>query len=159
MAPVNRKGGGRKKRSEQADSGVKRPRYKKPRGPHRPYMSEELQDAVHAVKEEGMSIREASVLFGIPKSTLHDRVTGAHGIYEGHQTVLTREEEEMITDRLKYMATWGFPLTTLDLRNFIKSYLDKKGATTEFKDNMPGRRYGTSTVIITGTAGNVDFGL
>ena len=34
-----------------------------------------MEKALHAVSE-GMSVREAAAKFGVPKSTLHDRISG-----------------------------------------------------------------------------------
>jgi hypothetical protein len=42
------------------------------------------------------------------------------------------------------MGAWGFPFTGADLCHFVKQYLDKKGETTAFKDNLPTRRFVTS---------------
>lgn len=39
------------------------------------------------------------------------------------------------------MGEWGFPLTTMDLRLLIKTYLDDQGRESLFPDNMPGRDY------------------
>lgn len=64
-----------------------------------------------------------------------------HGIKQGRPTTLTEEEEEEICAFMKTLGEWGFPSTSSDLRHFVKSYLDKKGVVTVFKDNMPTHRF------------------
>jgi hypothetical protein len=39
------------------------------------------------------------------------------------------------------MCEWGYPFSRRDLCYFVKSYLDKKGASTRFKDNLPTRQF------------------
>ena len=39
------------------------------------------------------------------------------------------------------MAEWGFPFSQEDLRHFVKAFLDKKGSSTRFVDNLPTRRF------------------
>jgi hypothetical protein len=40
----------------------------------------------------------------------------------------------------RLLADWGFPFTCEDLRYFVKSFLDKKGVTTIFTNNLPTNR-------------------
>lgn len=100
-----------------------------------------LDEAVQAVKEGRLSVRAAAEQYGIPKSTLQDRVNDTHGKTHGRPTVLSAEEEDYIVNMLKQCGDWGFPLTQVDLQMFVKHYLDKKGVTTRFKDNLPTHRF------------------
>ena len=105
------------------------------------YSDEDLQLAVEAVRD-GMSVRNASKEHNVPKSTLMDRCIKKHSNIQGRPTVLTRQEEVLIKERVKVMSEWGFPFTRYDLCHFVKSYLDKKGVSkSRFKDNMPTRRF------------------
>jgi hypothetical protein len=54
---------------------------------------------------------------------------------------LSAEEEEIIVERLMLLGEWGFPLTTHDLKQVIKAYLDACGRTTRFADNLPGKDF------------------
>ena len=38
------------------------------------YTQEDLMSAVRAIKEEGLSVYKAADMYGVPKSTLHDKV-------------------------------------------------------------------------------------
>jgi len=102
-------------------------------GPHRLYDEKKLDQAEKAVKNLDMSLREAAKLYGVPRSTLSDRVTKKHGSQHGGVTLLTKEEELLIVKHVKALAEFGFPVTGADLRNHVKNYLDKKGATTKSK--------------------------
>ena len=55
-----------------------------------------MVDAMKAVEDKKMSIRGAAKKFGVPYSTLKDRVHGRvrHGTKPGVKTVLSPEEEE-----------------------------------------------------------------
>jgi hypothetical protein len=104
------------------------------------YSEEDVQAAVQEMKA-GMSARAASERYGIPRSTLLDRCAGVHSAKQGRPTVLKEEEEAVIVEMLLLLGEWGFPFTSEDLRHFVKSYLDKKGAATIFEDNLPTKRF------------------
>ena len=59
------------------------------------YSKEDMKVAVEMVNF-GRTLNEVSELFHIPSSTLHDHVKGNHPKNTGRQTVLVKEEEEMI---------------------------------------------------------------
>jgi hypothetical protein len=83
-------------------------------------------------------------MYGVPKSTILDRVNNGHGDRIGRLTELSAEEENLIIEHLQLMATWGFPFSGQDLTYFVKVYLDKKGAIraiTRLKNNLPTHRW------------------
>ena len=51
--------------------------------------------AIDAVKKDGMGVNAAAAQFGIPPSTLRDRLSGrvVHGTHPGVTPYLTKEEE------------------------------------------------------------------
>ena len=71
------------------------------------YTTEQFEEAMLAVQQGQMSIREASKQYGVPHATLQDRIGNVHGSQKGRPTVLTEEEEEMLVVRLKIMAEWA----------------------------------------------------
>jgi hypothetical protein len=101
------------------------------------YNDANVEQAVKAVKEEGMSLRQASEAFNVPKSTILDNTKKDQLTAIGRPTVLTAREETLILESVQLLASWGFPLHGDDLRHFVKAYLDKKGVKTRFKDNLP----------------------
>jgi hypothetical protein len=82
-----------------------------------------------------MSYGAVSTLCNIPKTTLKDRVNCTCSDTPGRPTVLNSEEEVIIIEIVDLLADWGFPFIEEDLRQFVKSYLDKKGVATRFVDN------------------------
>ena len=54
-----------------------------PKRPKLNYNEDALLHAVAEVKNKTLSIRAASEKYGVPHSTLGDRVTGRFGLYQG----------------------------------------------------------------------------
>ena len=86
--------------------------------------------ALQAVKDKRMSLRDAQKEYGVPKTTLIDRLAGRRGAKLGRTTVLSEEEEEYLVERILVMGEWGFPLAKRDLTHIVKDYLDRQGRTT-----------------------------
>ena len=105
------------------------------------YNSEDMARAVAQVKKQKMSVREAALEYGVKRSTLHDIVRGKVAEGVGRPTVLDKEEEKLIVERLLLMSEWGFPMTCKELRHLIKAYLDGLGKTTRFVGNLPGPHF------------------
>lgn len=99
------------------------------RGSYVKYRESNLDEAVRAVKIDGMTMREASKRFTVPKATLCDHV---HKQLKsvGRPTVLSADEERIIVQRLIYLGIWGFPITPKDLSMLVKDYLDASGRTS-----------------------------
>jgi hypothetical protein len=94
------------------------------------YSQERLDNAILLVKEKTMMLGKASRHFEIPKTTIFDRMNSKKTKLElGWPTVLSEEEENIIVQRLLVMWMWGFPLTSLDVRFLVKSYLEDIGRT------------------------------
>ena len=83
--------------------------------------------------------RAAALAYGVPRSTLKDKLAErVSNETAGRPPVLSKEEEELFIQRLIMHGEWGFPLSSTDLRNIIKDYLDRQGRTTRFVGNLPG---------------------
>ena len=101
--------------------------------------SDTLARAVEAIKT-GMSIRSASELYEIPKSTLADKVKGFHNKEVGRPVAISAEEEKLLVERILLASEWGFPMSTKDLKSLVKNYLDSLGVVnSRFKENYPGK--------------------
>ena len=111
------------------------------RGPKRLYNSNDFEEALEAVRDGHMSVREQAKHFEVPRSTLQDKLNMAHPKNDGGPTVLSEEEEKRIVAMMLLMSEWGFPWTSSDLCHFVKAYLDKRGVVTRFQDNMPTHRF------------------
>lgn len=102
------------------------------------YQMADFLRAVQDIERHKMTLGQAAKHYGIPKTTLHDRIKGKAGQKLGRPTELSMEEEEIMVQRLIIMGQWGFPLTTKDLIHMVKEYLDSMGRTSRFEDNRPG---------------------
>lgn len=103
------------------ETSIDRPRYNQ-------WDDVSMTKAMSAV-EGGMSIRLASELYGVPKSSLHDRISGKvqHGTRPGPTPYLTSEEEEEFVIFLIHTADIGFPRTIAQVLALVQQLLDFKG--------------------------------
>ena len=102
-----------------------------PRGAYRVWGDENMQGAMMAV-EKGESVRRAAEMFNVPKSTLHDHVTGKvmFGARSGPDPYLSMEEEEELASFLVETAKIGYPHTKKQLLFLVQQILDSKGIDT-----------------------------
>lgn len=104
------------------------------------YSDVNLEEALTEVATGKLSIRAASNQYNISFGTLYNKFKGLHTKKPGGQTVLSELEEKCIIREIVKCGDWGFPISMLDLRMFIKHYLDTKGRTcTSLKNNLPGK--------------------
>ena len=78
---------------------------------------------------DGMSVRRAAESFNIPKSTLHDHVTGkvlAHG-QSSPPRYLTNEEEEELEEFLSGCASVGFARSQQQVMELVQEVVNRKG--------------------------------
>lgn len=83
------------------------------RGKTQNYDRQALEKAVCAVKDGSLSVRKAAEQFGVPKSTIGDRISGKHELHvkNGRPPCIPREIEEKIVHALKIAARRGIGLT------------------------------------------------
>lgn len=107
------------------------------------YGEDQLQKALLDVKDNSMSISQASQLHGIPRTTLSDKLKNnqtTKGI-PGPSRILTEQEE---LDLLFYIITCtkrGFVLRCKDICETVKFCLDRVGRTSRFQNNLPGKKW------------------
>ncbi|XP_060854929.1 uncharacterized protein LOC132932560 [Metopolophium dirhodum] len=103
------------------------------------YSDETLQQALDEVRQKKLSYREAYQKYGISISTLSRKINKKNVNKHGGQNVLTPLEEKCIVDAILYASDWGFPFEKDDVKNLVKSYLDRAGKNLKpFKNNLPG---------------------
>ena len=85
--------------------------------------------AYNAVKKEGMSRRRAAIIYGVPKSTLDDRLTGKvlFGSHSGPPRYLNDEEEEELVSFLFGCASVGYAKTRKEVIAIVEEFLAQKG--------------------------------
>ena len=96
--------------------------------PLRTWKHEQMEKAFAAV-EKGTSIRKAAELYGVPRSTLHDRVSGRVelGCKPGKKPYLTIEEEEEVVSFLLKCAKIGYAHTRKEVIALIQRIAESKG--------------------------------
>ena len=116
---------------------------RKSKNVYRKYDECALKQAVNAVKGGVLSLRQASNQFGIPKSTLSDRVSGKieMGAKPGRPPVVPREIEAKVIDHVTKAANCGFGITRRELLVKTGRLCQKMGIKTPFKNGVPGKAY------------------
>ena len=103
------------------------------------FTEEQINQALHDVLENGLSLRKAAKKHRVSYGTLNNKYHGRRIKKTGGQSVFTYEEEVAIINSVLTCADWGYPLSAMDLRMFVKSFLDKSGrSVSKFKQNIPG---------------------
>jgi hypothetical protein len=64
------------------------------------------------------------LIYGVKRSTLHDIIRGKVAEEVGRPTVLDKEDEKIILERLLLMSERGFPMTCTELRHLFKGTQD-----------------------------------
>ena len=105
-------------------------------GPRKQWTDEAMARAINAVEQQGISIRRASEMYQIPRSTLHDHITGKveHGSLPGPRRYLSIEEEEEIVTFLIRCAKIGYPHTRHQIMGLVQEIISGKGIQTVLSD-------------------------
>ena len=91
------------------------------------YSEEALDKCLNSINSNQMSQREASETYGIPRSTIKNKLKNLHSNPVGRPLTFTNEEEKAIAARLVMWSNFGFPLDYADLKMIVKYFLDKLG--------------------------------
>lgn len=94
------------------------------------YTEDDLNEAINAI-QNGASIRQASKDWGIPKSTLSNRIKGSQpkGVYERHgQQKLSIEQEDHLSKWILTQEALGLPVTHTQIRLFANRVLKASGS-------------------------------
>jgi len=95
---------------------------------YKDYTPEVLAQAVNDVEKGGfLSIREASVKYGVSKSTISRKPLHQNEGLPGHPTVFSPHKEEAMFTHVTTVADWDFPINLLVICNddIIKKYAGK----------------------------------
>lgn len=115
--------------------------YKRALGsrPYVNYSAEVLEKCLEDIRCKRLSQREAAEQYGIPRSTIINKLKGVRSSVIGGPTVFTPHEEEAFKNHLLKLAEFGFPVSGIDLRYCVRNYLQKTGRVVpKFRNNLPG---------------------
>ncbi|XP_072390016.1 uncharacterized protein [Diabrotica undecimpunctata] len=108
------------------------------------YSNASLQAALQAIRETGISVREASRRYGIPRATVHDKLTGkspAEKKKTGPPPLLTVIGEKKIADWVINSAKRGFPISKTDLMEAVAKIATDTVRLNSFPNGKPGVRW------------------
>lgn len=82
-----------------------------------------MERALTEVKSGRCTVRQAAKEFGVPKSSLGDRVSGrvTPGSRSGPARLITSADEKLLVEFSSYMSRHGFPLTKQQVVSFASS--------------------------------------
>ena len=112
------------------------------KNPYYAYSHEELTAAYNAVKEQGYSVTNASKVFGIPRSTLYDKVHNRTSIEvqrKGPAPLISFEDEKKLADYLLQMSNLGYTFSLAELIDLASELAHRKGKLDE--DSKLSRRW------------------
>ena len=104
------------------------------------YHPEQMTLAIQMVKNGQLSRKAAAKAYGVPKTTLLDKLSGRvpeTPTKPGPKTVLTEAEENLLANHARLMAEIGYPLNRQEFSKEVNDILDLDGRRTPFKNNLP----------------------
>lgn len=107
------------------------------------YTEDDVARALLSI-QEGMTIREAAEEYHIPKTTLHNRISGRSQSpkKKGRKPVLLKSEELALAEQLAILGDYGKAMDVEELKRYVKYYLDESGRSVSlFEDNIPGTEW------------------
>nr|CAI5844560.1 unnamed protein product [Callosobruchus analis] len=107
------------------------------------YTEETLQKALELIRTNSTTISEASRRYGIPKSTLSNKLTGKVPQIRkmGPDTVLSIEEEYKLEKWILSKALLGFPMHPDEVKDSVQKVLKETKRENPFTDDRPGKKW------------------
>lgn len=107
------------------------------------YTEECMTKAVEAVKNGKMSAYRAHKEYGVPRTTLLDKVKGRVPVERkiGADTVLTKEEENLLVKWIFHVSQCGFPITKQQLIDSVQILVKNLDRENNFNNGRPGRKW------------------
>ena len=105
---------------------------------YRGYSQENLAKAFKAVKEKNMPVQRAAREYGVPESTLRDRIKGKVGLQKtrsGPAPVLGMKEENKLVEYLQLLTDFGYSFSRSDVINLATDFavvLEKRDPSDTF---------------------------
>lgn len=107
--------------------------------PYHNYTGEQLETALRRIRD-GLPQTTAAKRYGIPLSTLKNKLKKQHMEHVGRPLALSAEIEAVLASRADLLCLWGFPLDPIDVQLMVKYVLDAQGYQhSRFRNNIPGR--------------------
>ncbi|XP_072389288.1 uncharacterized protein [Diabrotica undecimpunctata] len=106
------------------------------------YSEDDVKKALELIIN-GMSEREASRIFNIPRATISYRKSEKfhYKITHGPDPFLSKDEEEQLKLWIFHCQNRGFPVRVDDIKDSVKSFLESNPRVNPFVENRPGRTW------------------
>ena len=93
--------------------------------PYRQWSKESLRTAIAAVQANQLSINKAADTFGVPRTTLKNKISGSSALdtTQGPDPILNKAEEEEITVWAKNMARIGYGRTKEQIIEIVQKFI------------------------------------
>ena len=111
---------------------------------HFQYTEEALAKAVQAIRIENKSIRETCRLFGVPRSTIQDRISGRTKEQPrkvGPEPILGLDGEKKVVDWIIDLAKCGIPVSKEVLLETVTKLIKDIGKEDKFPEGRPGQTW------------------
>lgn len=108
------------------------------------YTEHDLREAVQEVRSKELSNYAASKLYGIPTSTLNDRVLAKTGIKSqtlGRAPAIPLDQETKLAEYLRTLEKWGQGLSKEEVLDLVAAFVRRNNLKTPFKDDRPGTKW------------------
>lgn len=107
---------------------------------NRRYTTETLLQAQNALNE-GKSIRQVAAEYDVPKTTLHAKMNNYSPIEckMDPSSVLGQEVEQGIAEWIIDSAQGGFPVTKVQLLDYVQKFVLESEKNTPFTDGRPSK--------------------
>lgn len=106
------------------------------------YTQEDVKAALDQIAK-GMPLREATKRYNVPRSTLYCKFKNIYPVEcsKGPPTILSKEEESLLTEWIIYCCDRGFPVNKNQLLDSVSKLVTTLGRETPFTNNRPGRHW------------------
>ncbi|GBO99410.1 hypothetical protein EVAR_101402_1, partial [Eumeta japonica] len=108
------------------------------------YSEESLRSALIEIREGTSSILGTSKKYGVPRSTIQDRIHGRipdEARKMGPHSILSNSEEAILVKWCGDLARCGFPSKMDDLLDTVQAIIKDDGRPTPFLNGRPGRKW------------------
>lgn len=112
---------------------------RKNKNKYQQYNSDDLKAAVEAVRTKQMSVRAAATTYGVPKTTISDRITHRvdDDVKNGRPPLIPIDIEKGMVNKILYAADKGFGLTRSQVISKAQQVCKTMNITNSFSRNTP----------------------
>ena len=101
------------------------------------YSNESISQALSAIRDENILPIDAARRFGIPSSTIYNRLFGRYSdVGRGAETILSKDEESFLVHVIKRFQEWQQPMTPSSIKVIAKDYMERLGRKVSQKSSL-----------------------